>query len=165
MPASLVLGGWDFSLAIDPPPLSAHFDFSPDLGHLFIVKLAGIKLDTRGSGPLLDETVDAVLDAATTYFELLQATCHRLATMFGLDFNVASGSFTVNESTHKELRHLNPNVTFSLKDSISSKNSIDITLPYSSFALVTEEAVEYFPIRVSENRSQVILGRNFFQEA
>lgn len=160
-----MLGGWDLSLAANPPPLSTHFGFSPDLNNLFVVKLDGLKLDTSSSAPLLDETVDAVLDTATPYLELPQAICDRLASNFGLALNRTSGLFTVNESTHNKLRNLNPNVTFSLKNSISSKNSIDITLPYSSFALLTNESIEHFPIRVAENRSRAILGRTFFQEA
>ena len=89
---------------------------------------------------------------------------------FGLSWNDSASMYWVNDTTHQALLNENPNITFTLGNSVSGGPTIDITLPYASFDLEAKppsvsNATRYFPLQQAANDSQYTLGRTFLQEA
>lgn len=73
----------------------------------------------------------------------------------------------VNATTHQALTNNAPAITFSLSN---TTDIVNITLPYAAFDLgaaypIFPQGTSYFPLRRSQNPSQIILGRAFMQEA
>ena len=74
------------------------------------------------------------------------------------------------DSQHEALLSMNPNITFTLGNSIIGDISVDIVLPYASFDLLqaspaVESPTRVFPLRRAANGSQYTVGRTFLQEA
>lgn len=78
--------------------------------------------------------------------------------------------YFVSEKVHAGLSRINPNITFTLGNSLNGGSTVDIVLPYSSFDLyamppLVKEPVRYFPLQASDNATMFTLGRPFLQEA
>lgn len=78
--------------------------------------------------------------------------------------------YFVSEKVHAGLSRVNPNITFTLGNSLNGGPSVDIVLPYSAFDLVASpplvtEPFGYFPLQASDNETMFTLGRPFLQEA
>jgi len=66
-----------------------------------------------------------------------------------------------------------PEVTFSIANSLSGGQTVNIVLPFSAFApkakypFIPSNATSpyYFPLRQAANETQYTLGRTFLQEA
>lgn len=89
---------------------------------------------------------------------------------FNLQWVQEFGLYLIDSDTHTNNSAKNPNVTFTLGDSITGGPTFDIVLPYSSFDLTATfpyvpETMHYFPLQPAHNSSQVVLGRAFFQDA
>lgn len=65
---------------------------------------------------------------------------------------------------------MNPNITFTIGDSVNRGPTVEIALPYASFDLqaappAAAQGSRFFPLRRAANKTQYTLGRTFFQEA
>lgn len=98
-----------------------------------------------------------------------QKAADLIAENLGLQYNPEARVYFVPEKVHARLSKLNPNITFTLGNSLDSGPTVDIVLPYSSFDLtalppLALQPTRYFPLRVG-NDSTYCLGRPFLQEA
>lgn len=96
--------------------------------------------------------------------------CDLFASAFGLQFDTSTGFYLVNSTTHRQLRQLNPTVTFTVGSTTKSSSTTTVELPYSAFDLqagipLFNATTNYFPLRIAANESQQVLGRAFLQEA
>lgn len=122
--------------------------------------------------------VYVTIDSSTPFLWLPKSTCEIFAQALGLIYNdsLALYTFDGNASRHDDLRNWNLNFTFSLSDTSSPSQIVNITLPYVAFDLqlsypyipnTTYETGNkyYFPLRQAANDTQYTLGRAFLQEA
>ena len=109
------------------------------------------------------------IDSTVSQLWLPKSMCDYLATVLGLRYEDRRGYYYINNTTHEQLLHSNPEFTFTLSDEHSTATT-NVALPYAAFDLmigppVYESDLRYFPIRRSSNRLQNTLGRAFLQEA
>ena len=167
--ASLTLGGYDSNRYV------AHnttFNFATDIARDLVVGIQSIKTNTTSKG-LLDEPIQAFLDAGVPHIWLPRSSCEAFSSTFNLSYNATNGLYFVNESAHNALLAQNPNITFTLSNDLTRNSpSVNISLPYAAFdlTLTTDYPgiatnTRYFPLRQAQNESQYTLGRTFFQEA
>jgi hypothetical protein len=163
---NLVLGGFDKSLFKQN---NLTFEFSPDTSLELQVGLQAITT-TFSNGTektLLSTGITALLDSTIPHIWLPESVCTVFEQVFGLVWDSASELYLISESLHNDLTALNPNITFTLGNTQSGGNTVQVTLQYSSFDLVLPlkgTGSFYFPLRRT-NSSQYILGRTFFQQA
>lgn len=170
--ASLTLGGYDESKYI---PNDATFTFGADNSRDIVVAIQSISTDLQNSGgaqQLLNSPVYADVDSTVPQIWLPLAACQAFETVFGIQFDNATGLYLVNNSLHNTLTQQNPNVTFTLAQGFSGGSTVNITLPYGAFDLIAQSPYQglpnqsyYFPLRRAANESQYTLGRAFLQEA
>lgn len=114
--------------------------------------------------------LSALLDTTLPYFYFPLSICQAFETAFGLQWNSTSQVYTVNTSTHQQLKNSAPSVSFTLFTNDPAPGAINLTMPYSAFDLsaawpIFSEGTNYFPLRRSSNPNQIVLGRAFMQEA
>ena len=76
----------------------------------------------------------------------------------------------MNGTQYTQLMTENPEVTFTLSNSLSGGETVSIVLPFGAFALqanypFTPNETIYFPLKKAANDTQNTLGRAFMQEA
>jgi hypothetical protein len=106
--------------------------------------------------------------------------CEQFAQALGLTYNDTLDLYTFdsNSSRRDDLRSWGLNFTFSIADTSTSSEAVEITLPYNAFdqqltfpyinntSYSSDDANKYyFPLRPATNESQYTLGRSFLQEA
>ena len=114
--------------------------------------------------------LSALLDTSLPYFYFPLSVCQAFESAFGLQWNSTAQVYTVNASTHQQLKNSAPSVTFSLFTSDPTPAALNITLPYAAFDLgaaypIFSQGTYYFPLRRAANPNQIVLGRAFMQEA
>lgn len=114
--------------------------------------------------------VNLIIDSILPDLWLPQNVCDFLAQTLNLTFDSTTGRYLIDSSTHSALREASPEFTFTLSASQPPTETLNIVLPYSAFDLwlqppIYESPVPYFPIRVTPDESDFILGRAFLQEA
>ena len=114
--------------------------------------------------------VSAVIDSTVTQMWLPQDVCNLFAKAFGLKYDSSTGLYLVNNTNHRQLKQMNPSVTFTLGGEDSTGSTTNIVLPYAAFDLqagipLFNSTTNYFPLRVAANKDQQVLGRAFLQEA
>jgi hypothetical protein len=161
---SLTLGGYDASRSYTP---SLAVDFGPDDGRELVVGVQRISLNQvsadDGSPSHIDLTVDpflAALDSTQPSIWLPNATCMVFAETFGLFWNDAAQLFLVNDSQHTNLLSKNITTVFTLGNTVTGGETVDITLPYGSFDLLatyplTSTTMRYFPLKCTKNTTAV----------
>jgi len=185
-PCSLTLGGYDANRFV-----SHNFSFELNPVHQPEAWLNSIsvasgspngKPQNWSSNPLeLLSPLDGVyviIDSSTPFLWLPKSTCESFAQALGLTYNesLALYTFDGNASTPDDLQSWNLNFTFSLSDTSTPTQIVNITLPYAAFDLQlsypyipnTTYATgnkNYFPLRQAANDTQYTLGRAFLQEA
>lgn len=169
--ASLTLGGYD-SAKFTPNNLT--FSFAPDNERDVVVGLQGISMtsETEANVDLLPEPVTMYIDSLVPQIWLPVAACERFEEAFGLTYDNDTELYLVNDTLHDNLVAQNASVTFTLGQTTSGGETIDIVLPYAAFDLTAQppyqglsEQTSYFPLRRGLNDSQYIFGRTFLQEA
>ncbi|MCJ1264534.1 hypothetical protein MMC22_004406 [Lobaria immixta] len=141
---SLTLGGYDSSRFISN---NISFYFASDDSRSLTVGLQSIAVSST-----------------------LQGEVAPLTSAFGLEYDVKTELYLVNDTIHAKLQQLNPTVTFKIGNTISGGEFVNIELPYLAFDLqasspIYPNAKNYFPIRRADNDTQYTLGRTFLQEA
>ncbi|KAG9538148.1 acid protease, partial [Aureobasidium melanogenum] len=164
---SLVLGGYDQS-KFEPTNLTIPFgsDVSRDL-------LVGVQAITTSDDIELSESSQsfyALIDSTVAYLYLPEVICTAFEENFGLVWNDYYQYYLVDDDLHKKLLADNTEVTFTLGQSTSGGQTINITLPYSAFDLelafpYVANSTRYFPLKRAANDTQYTLGRTFLQEA
>ncbi len=168
VPGSLVLGGYDFSKA---GPTNMSFAFGPDISRDLTVGLQKITLSTKGkSSELLPEGIFTFIDSTVPQIWLPFAACEAFEKEFGLTWNATVELYLVNDTLHDTLISKNASFTFHIGNLTEGGPTIDVTLPYASFALIVDYPIvanrtRYFPIVRAANDTQYTLGRTFLQEA
>jgi hypothetical protein len=115
---------------------------------------------------------DAVIDSTLPFFYMPRSICDSFQQLLGLNFDNATGLYTINSTQRAANSGLN--ITFMVADTSDDSISQSITLPYAAFDLnaswpIYATSTSYFPIRRSDsddpNYGPHILGRTFLQEA
>lgn len=111
----------------------------------------------------------ALIDSTLPYLWLPQDVCDKLQTIFRLTYDSTTEMYLVNETSYKQNKAMNPQVTFKLGNSVKDSNDfISISLSYDAFDLqaqwpIYSNATRYFPIKRSPT-GYYVLGRAFLQE-
>lgn len=166
---SLTLGGFDQSRF---SPTNMSFSFAPDNDRDIVVGIQSIvSKDQDGtSHDLLATGVNAYIDSTVPHIWLPLKACEAFEKAFGLTYDAENEIYPVTNALHEKLVAQNASITFTLGNSDSGGETIDIVLPYDSFDLqaqppYTANATKYFPLRRAANETQYTLGRTFLQEA
>lgn len=166
---SLTLGGFDQNRFT---PTNMSFSFAPDNDRDIVVGIQSIvSKDQDGtSHDLLATGVNAYIDSTVPHIWLPLEACEAFEKAFGLIYDAENEIYPVTNALHKKLVAQNASITFTLGNSDSGGETVDIVLPYDSFDLqaqppYTANATKYFPLRRAANETQYTLGRTFLQEA
>ncbi|KAL9000515.1 MAG: hypothetical protein Q9169_000808 [Polycauliona sp. 2 TL-2023] len=166
---SLTLGGYDQSRFT---PNDMTFSFAPDTDRDLVVGIQSITSNDQDgtSRDLLATGINAYVDSTIAQIWLPLEACKLFEKAFGLTYDQENQMYPVSDRLHKKLRAQNASITFTLGNSDSGGQSIDITLPYDSFDLQAKppfapNATRYFPLQRAANETQYTLGRTFLQEA
>ena len=170
---SLTLGGYDAARFQNS---STTFPMGPDTSRDLLVGIQAISLQDdnkfKTAASLLPTRTLAFIDAGVPHLWLPLDACRAFESAFGLVWNATLDLYLYNSTAHSALVAQNPNVTLTLGSDVSSRPTVDITLPYRAFDLTltpdfphVAAATPYFPLRRAANASQVTLGRAFMQHA
>ena len=162
---SLTLGGFDSSrfLAND-----VTFPFNQVDDRDLTVEIGSILMATgNDSVQLLNTSIAAFVDSTVPYFYFPLNICQQFEGAFGILWDNDVQAYLVNDTLHSSLQSQNATVIFNI---VSSKSSVNISLPYAAFDLIAEyplvtNTTRYFPLMRATNESQYTLGRAFLQEA
>lgn len=165
---SLTIGGYDTARFI---PNDVTFPiFTSDPAPRLEANLRSITAsDTfEGNSTLLPSNVTIAVDSSSPFLYLPTAACPLFERAFGLTWNPSLNVYQLNDSVHGKLRTTNPLLTFRFGPLAS--HSASITVPYQAFDLqttapITQNGSNYFPLRCTDDDSQLVLGRAFLQEA
>lgn len=165
----MTLGGYNDN-RYDSATAVQNISFGTDLSRDLLLTLNGIKYDSdAGSGPLLTEKINILIDSMVSQIWLPIDDCKKFEDAFGLVWNASSELYLISEDVHSSLVEQSPEFTFTV--SSGRGKSVDIVFPYAAFDLnMTQPSnhysqQRYFPLKQAQNPSQYILGRVFLQEA
>ncbi|KAI4204689.1 MAG: hypothetical protein LQ350_001004 [Teloschistes chrysophthalmus] len=166
---NLVLGGYDQSRFT---PNNMSFSFAPDTDRDVVVGIQTIvATDQDGTThDLLPTGINAYVDSTIPQIWLPLEACKAFEKAFDLTYDEDNQIYPVSSALHAKLLARNASITFTLGNSDSGGQTIDITLPYDSFDLkaqppFTSNTTKYFPLQRAINDTQYTLGRTFLQEA
>ena len=166
---SLTFGGYDLSRFV---PNNVSFSLASDITRDLVVGLQSItSTDTNHSTTsLLPSPILIFIDSTQPHFYLPIESCQAFENAFGLVWNSSTKNYFIDDNLHQRLMTRNPNVTFTMGNSVAGGPTVDIVLPFASFDLqaippAVENATRIFPLRRAANESQYTLGRTFLQEA
>jgi Eukaryotic aspartyl protease len=167
--SNLVFGGYDAS-RFEPNNMS--FTFADDISRDLVVGIQSIKStdSTSKTSTLMSDGILAFVDSTVPYLWLPTTVCNEFEKVFGLVWDPTTSLYLVNNTLHDSLLQINANITFTLGNSISGGETVDISLPYASFDLTAEYPLvtntsQYFPLKRAADDGQYTLGRTFLQEA
>ncbi|KAF3038559.1 hypothetical protein E8E11_004864 [Didymella keratinophila] len=172
--SSLTLGGYDASRYISN---DLSFVFAADNERELVVELAGLTANSTTQSdinlfPASTGNITLAIDTTVAELYLPQTICDAFEEAFGLTLDNQTGLYLVDDLLHETLLAQNPSVTFSLRQSRTSDQTIQITLPYGAFDLQAQrpyrglnDSTRYFPLRSGKDENQWALGRMFLQEA
>ncbi|KAH6670102.1 aspartic peptidase domain-containing protein [Halenospora varia] len=165
--AQLIFGGYDASRFVRN---SANFTLASDINRDIVVAIQAITYSGTTQASLLTKPVFAFIESTDPNFWLPEAACQEFEKVFGLTLDANTGLYLMNASQYSDLHAKNPKVRFTLANSLSGGQSVDIALPFDAFALAasppfTPNDTFYFPLRKAANDTQYTLGRAFLQEA
>ena len=165
---SLTLGGYDASRFT---PNNLTFPFDADDSRRLTLGLQSVTVSNTLQGTLtpLSQGSLFMIDSSVPDIWLPISACQLFEEAFGLLYDPLTDLYLVNDSIHKQLQQMEPNVTFKLGVMASEGPSVDITLPYGAFDLQASSPIypnttDYFPLRRAANETQQTLGRTFLQE-
>ncbi|RAL63573.1 hypothetical protein DID88_003617 [Monilinia fructigena] len=113
---------------------------------------------------------DVNRDIVVAVQAITYSSCEEFEKAFGLLLDNTTGLYLINSTQYSLLTKTNPQVTFTLANSLVGGDTASIVLPFNAFALpatypFVPNHTYYFPLRKSANESQNTLGRAFLQEA
>jgi len=176
---SLTLGGYDVSRfnSSQNITMGMYTDISRDL----LIGVQGVTISGQTSS--WTSGMYAYIDSTVSEMWLPVDLCQQFEAAFGLTYNsnasattIGSGYYFMNASLHARNLQANKAVTFTLGAQSAGGSTIQITFPYSAFALNMSWPVDinnqssyqsslYFPLKQATSDTQYTLGRTFLQEA
>ncbi|TVY17027.1 hypothetical protein LARI1_G006003 [Lachnellula arida] len=165
--AQLIFGGYDNSRFT---PNSANFNLASDINRDIVVGVQSIVYSSTTQTNLLPTPIYAFIESTDPNFWLPTEACSAFEKAFGISVDNSTGLYLINTTHYTDLKTANPTVTFTLANSLDGGDSVDIQLPFNSFALqasypFTPNDTYYFPLKKAANETQYTLGRTFLQEA
>ncbi|KUJ10112.1 uncharacterized protein LY89DRAFT_540757, partial [Mollisia scopiformis] len=163
----LIFGGYDTSRFT---PNTAAFTLAGDINRDIVVAIQSITFSGTTQASLLPAPIYAFIESTDPNIWLPIAACEAFEKAFGLSRDNTTGLYLINSTHYTALQNSDTQVTFSLADSLSGGQTVNIVFPFSAFALsatypFTPNATYYFPLKVAANDTQYTLGRTFLQEA
>ncbi|KAL1639581.1 hypothetical protein SLS58_007781 [Diplodia intermedia] len=152
------------------------FQFGHDDNAHFTVGLQNVigERTLHGTVTLLNDGIVVNIDSTLPYLWLPKEVCDTFQRAFGLSYDENTQLYLVDDTTHSQLKQLNPTVSLTLGDGTTAgtgqNNTVVISLPYAAFDLqaswpLTKNTTNYFPLKRAANSTQYTLGRAFLQEA
>ena len=165
--AQLIFGGYDSSRFA---PNSANFNLASDINRDIVVGVQSIVYSSTTQTNLLPTPIYAFIESTDPNFWLPPEACSAFEKAFGISVDNSTGLYLINTTHYTDLKTANPTVTFTLANSLDGGDSVNIQLPFNSFALqasypFTPNDTYYFPLKKAVNETQYTLGRTFLQEA
>jgi hypothetical protein len=113
-----------------------------------------------------------VIESNRPYIFLPEEICEEIAGHMGAQYDNQTSHYLMTETSYKVLQSKGTSLIFQIAPSKLSKN-VNITLPSTSLALrldyplrpTINDSSWYLPIRRSQNKKQLALGRAFLQNA
>jgi hypothetical protein len=141
-----------------------------DIDRDIVVVIQSITYNGASQDILLSKPTTAFIESTDPNIWLPEAACKAFEQAFGISIDNSTGLYLMNSTQYTQLQAANPQVTFTLSNSLSGGDTVSIVLPFSAFALstsppFTSNNTYNFPLRVAANDSQNTLGRAFLQEA
>ena len=154
-------------------PNQASFSLSPDVNRDLVVGIQSITYTGSTQRSLLKKPTYAFIESTDPNIWLPEEACRQFEQAFGISVDNSTGLYLISESKYADLLAVDPQVTFTLANSLSGGQSVNIVLPFKAFALkarypflkLSNTTSYYFPLRKSKDDSQNTLGRAFLQEA
>ncbi|KAH8812134.1 aspartic peptidase domain-containing protein [Xylogone sp. PMI_703] len=167
--AQLIFGGSDSSRYRSNP---VSFNITDNAEQDLMVAIQSIMYTSNGQSKLLKDPIYAFIDSTDPNFWLPESVCQAFELAFGISQDPTTGLYLLDSSQYDRISKMNPEVTFTLGNTLSGGESLNITLPFSAFTLPAaypfvpnDTYKHYFPLRQSKDSSQYMLGRAFLQEA
>jgi len=165
--AQLIFGGYDSSRFVSN---SASFTLNQDIDRDIVVAIQSITYSGTTQSTLLSTPTFAFIESTDQNIWLPEAACQAFEQAFGLSIDNKTGLYLMNSTQYTQLAAENPQVTFTLSNSLSGGETVSIVLPFGAFALqasypFTPNDTYYFPLKKAANDTQNTLGRVFLQEA
>jgi hypothetical protein len=162
----LIFGGYDSSRFVSN---SASFTLNEDITRDIVIAIQSITYSGTTQSTLLSTPVFTFIESTDPNIWLPEDVCLAFEKAFGLTINNA-GRYLINDTHYRNLQAENPEVTFSLSNSLSGGETVNIILPWNALVLptappFTTNDTYYFPLKKAANDSQITLGRAFLQEA
>lgn len=163
----LIFGGFDSSRFT---PNTATFTLDADIDRDIVVAIQSITYSGTTQDVLLSTPIFSFLESTDPNIWLPEPACQAFERAFGISIDNSTGLYLINSTQYAQLQALNPQVTFTLANSLSGGETVDIVLPFNAFGLptaypFTPNDTFYFPLKKAANESQYTLGRTFLQEA
>ncbi|KAL1297252.1 hypothetical protein AAFC00_004811 [Neodothiora populina] len=168
---SLTLGGYDQSKFT---PTNVTIPLGADISRDLLIGVQSISTQSSSSSDVLTSTSGgfyAFIDSTLPYLWLPESVCQAFEDVFGLVWDDETELYLVNDTLHDDLLARDANVTFTLGESASGGETVEVVLPYAAFDLevsypiVVGNSTHYFPLKRAANSTQYTLGRTFLQEA
>ena len=151
------------------------FTLQQDVSRDLVVGLQSITADSvNGSSiELLSNSIYTFIDSTIPYIYLPLDACQAFERTLGLVWNTTYDMYFVDDDLHQSLLNENYNFTFRLGNLKDGGQTVEISLPYSSFDLNLDYPLvpqnmsggHYFPLMKASNDTQYTLGRTFLQES
>lgn len=163
----MIFGGYDTSRFA---PNSASLTLADDVDRDLVVAIQSITYSGSTQSNLLAAPIFAFVESTDTNIWLPEAACQAFEKAFGLSLDNKTGLYLINATYYSQLQAANPQVTFTISNSLSGGQTVNIVLPFSAFALSASypfvaNDTYYIPLKKATNDTQYTLGRTFFQEA
>jgi hypothetical protein len=165
--AQLIFGGYDSSRFLSN---SATFSLAGDINRDIVVAIQSITFSGTTQTSLLSSPVFAFIESTDANIWLPASAVEAFEKAFGLLTDKSTGLYLINTTHYTSLLAENPQVGFTLSNSLSGGQTVNVVLPFSAFALSAEypytpNSTYYFPLKTAANSTQYTLGRTFLQEA
>ncbi|KAL9059217.1 MAG: hypothetical protein Q9162_001254 [Coniocarpon cinnabarinum] len=168
---SLTLGGYDSTRF--RPNNGFTVPFGPDQTRDLLIAIQSISSSSSSAntaGGLLPNPIYAFIDSTIPTMWLPLESCRAFERAFNLTWSDEDQYYLLTDEQHQNLLSEDPSVTFTLGANLAGGQTIDITLPYSTFDLqlsspIATQPTNYFPLQRAQNNTQYVLGRTFLQQA
>lgn len=141
-----------------------------DIDRDIVVAIQSITYSGTTQAVLLSTPTFAFIESTDPNIWLPEAACKAFEEAFNISIDNSTGLYLINATHYAQLQAANPQVTFTLANSLSGGETVNIVLPFNALGLSTSypftpNDTYYFPLRKAANDSQNTLGRAFLQEA
>ncbi|GME28578.1 acid protease [Neofusicoccum parvum] len=163
---SLTLGGKDTSRY---EPNNVSIPFGPDISRDLLCAVQSVTTNISSTA-LLSTPNFWFIDSLVASMWFPEDACAAFEEAFGIQWDDEYSIYLINDTQHETLMDQNAAITFRIGANTSTSETVDIVVPYESFALnaswpVYPNETRYFPLKRAVNDTQYTLGRAFLQNA